>query len=174
MKLPRVRFTVRWLMVVVAVVALVCSVDWSEFRDRTPRALLPGLTAIYLAWAAVDGWRLVRVSQPCVLRFALPLAAVALAGACVLSWRVESFRAMAGRHDWNAELCQRSSRGESGTIIACGPKGCSFFDIPKADTAAERAKMLRLAQYHLRMRSKYEHAASRPWLPIGSDPPLPD
>jgi hypothetical protein len=161
-------------MAAVAVVAIACSVDWSGFPERPPRAAPSVLTAVYLAWAVVDGWRLVRVSRPWVLRFALPLVAVALVGATLLSRRADNLLAMAGRHDWDAELCQRSARGESGTFRVHFEEGCRWFDIPKADTADERAKMLGLAQYHLRMKSKYERAASRPWLAAGPDPPPPE
>jgi hypothetical protein len=81
---------------------------------------------------------------------------------------------MAGQHEWDAELCERSARGESGKGVACGPLGCYFYDIPAAQTAAERAKMLRLARHHLGLMSKYECAARLPWLPVLPDPPEPE
>jgi hypothetical protein len=97
-----------------------------------------------------------------------------LLGVFVLRRRADEYSWIAGRHEFDADLCERSAGGEEMKGVACGPKGCYFFDVPAASTAEERAKMLRLAQHHYTLMWKYERAARLPWFPVEPDPPAPE
>jgi hypothetical protein len=44
----------------------------------------------------------------------------------------------------------------------------------KAERVADRRLNQKTAEYHATSKHKYERAASRPWVPIASDPPPPE
>jgi hypothetical protein len=121
----------------------------------------------------------IKIQLPCI-RFTVRRLMVVVAGVGVLlgvfvQWRrAEEYSSIAGRHEFDADLCERSAGGEGMKGVACGPKGCYFFDVPAASTAEERAKMLRLAQYHYTLMWKYGRAARLPWFPVEPDPPVPE
>lgn len=109
--------------------------------------------------------------QPPTLRFTVRrlMAGVAIAAAILLmAERRERFRRIALGHaievnrvfsDLELFLVATASQNES------------------AERAAERERLtrplIRFQRYHYRMVAKYEHAASRPWLPVAPDPPPP-
>jgi hypothetical protein len=45
---------------------------------------------------------------------------------------------------------------------------------PPEMSAAESARLQRLAMYYAKMKNKYEWAANHPWLPVAPDAPVPD
>lgn len=134
MGLPRVRFTVRWLMVAVAFVALALGVEvtrrrWAEFRQRAKS---------YAAMeqyerSLLDGWSTVV--------------------------RREDGRAVAIRGPIAIQV--PSHRG-------------GYDEIRVTPTPGYDAANLRLrADYHARLKRKYERATRYPWLPVAPDPPEP-
>jgi hypothetical protein len=69
-----------------------------------------------------------------------------------------------------------ASKGQEALLVGCpidGGDGGYLMQTPKAETAADRARMRRIARYHAELASKYERAATRPWLLIAPDPTPP-
>ena len=98
--------------------------------------------------------RLLRVRFT-VQRIMLAVAIVAvLLGGLRLWWLSADYRALAEVHHQKAEEVVR------GTYA--GPGGFYHVEWPSPNK-----------EYHLRLKAKYERAASRPWLPVEPDPPEP-
>jgi hypothetical protein len=87
------------------------------------------------------------------------------------------YREIARFHSRQSIVHDFASKGQDVILVGCptdGGDGGYCVRTPQAKTEAERARMRRIARYHAELTTKYERAAARPWLPIESDPPLPE
>jgi hypothetical protein len=134
MRLPRVRFTVRRMMIAVAVVAVLIGVGL-----HVERAI-----------------RFSRLSTNYV-----EFAAMYAEYESILRKRERNHRELAERERESADKFQRSSSVELWRRLAQE-------DTDRAD------KFKSLAEYHSRMKAKYQAAARRPWLDVEPDPPRPE
>jgi TPR repeat protein len=132
MRLPRVRFTVRRMMVAVAVVALVFACGLQARR-------LHRLSRAYAEKAARFGF-----------------------GEKML--RAAAAMYQAGSESLKKDLATRPVEPALRELLAR--------DAEDEERNAER--ILRSANYRGLLRSKYEHAAAHPWLPVADDPPYPE
>jgi hypothetical protein len=70
-----------------------------------------------------------------------------------------------------------ASKGQGAILVGDpidGVTGGFFMQTSNAaETAADKATMHGIAQYHADLASKYERTASRPWLALDADPPEP-
>ena len=121
------RMTTRWLMVGVAIVALTCRFGSSVLWPPSPRTLLPSMTAMYLAWSAFDGLRIIIQARRHIslARSLLALTAVALLflAVVVVEVRRAHFRESAAYHAHQEWLHRESAAGRHGVSYACG-EGC--------------------------------------------------
>ena len=93
-----------------------------------------------------------------ILRWPAPIAIVALLlGANLTLRRVIDRHGKAAHHDVMASL-----HGGESSVPPMPPRTTGFHPCPE------------LADYHVRMRRKWERAAARPWLSVEPDPPPPD
>jgi hypothetical protein len=128
MRLPHLRFTVRRLMVAVAIIAILIGVG-------------------------------LQIRQ--TIRFSRLAARYAEDG---LFWRSQ----------------ERNHRalGEKMRTASVDPEqgsGAAEFWRPYIEYQAERVEKIKaLADFHARMKTKYEAAARRPWFSVEPDPPRPD
>jgi hypothetical protein len=86
-------------------------------------------------------------------------------------------RERARSHSRRSLVYDIASKGQDAILVGDpidGVTGGYFMQTPNAaETEADKATMHRIAQYHADLSSKYERAASRPWLPLDPDPPEP-
>jgi hypothetical protein len=151
MQLPPVRFTIWQLMVGIAGLAVVCRFGGSVVRHPSPRSFLPPLMILYMAWASYDGARIIGVGQTWLRRrISLALTGLALLIVVVTAAnnRWADFRERGRFHARQELLCRLSAEGKSGQLISCGEGVCEATQIPRSESPAERAEMLRLADYH--------------------------
>jgi hypothetical protein len=131
MRLPRVRFTVRRLMIAVAIVGVLLAAGlearWMhrKYREYATRASLHSYCErLYSEWASSD----IKKEADRRSKF--------------------EKNGQAGFDDWVLHLADYYGR--------------------------RAAKETLWANYHARMKSKYEVAMRRPWLPVEPDPPEPE
>jgi tetratricopeptide (TPR) repeat protein len=154
MRLPRVRFTVRRLMAVVAALALVLGVSIEAIRLSRQRDR-------YLKLASENGQS--EIVYRTLERSQLALAQIDESSA-ELSWRIRRpvipFVYPDDAHIPEKDLTSaRIARKKS----------------DDAKSARAQAKLHHeTAEYHAGLKQKYLAAAARPWLSLGPDPPPPD
>ena len=112
----------------------------------------------------------------------IAVASVALLmGGLRLLWLRSVYRKMAVAHAAYENLArtlqrmvENEGKDERELEIAFGILVEPESEAIKAKRAADAGLNQRTAEYHFALRHKYETAASRPWVPIAPDPPLPN
>ena len=115
--------------------------------------------ASYLAWAAFDALRIIHSSR-CLsgprTRLALTVAALLFLAVIATEARWADFRNKVAYHETEEWLHRLSAEGQRGVIIACGERGCRSYQIPVANNAADRSRMLRAVEHHARLKLTYK------------------
>lgn len=178
MRLSRVRFTVRRLMVAVAVAAWAFGYRKSLCQAPSPRSLLPPMTAFYLAWALLGSLRDILVVRRRAW-FVLPALSLMFLSADWYHRRAKMFFKVAETHSSKAFVHRSSAQGGRGILILCGISGDGSragwsVEIPDAGGETGQARMGRLADFHEALAAKYERAGWFPWLLVAPDPPEPE
>jgi hypothetical protein len=106
------------------------------------------------------------------------IVAASATGLAVVSYHrnASHYRERARFHSRQSIVHAFASKGQEGLLVGCpsdGGTGGYCLQIPKAETAADRARMSRMARYHADLASKYDRAVALPWLLVGPDPPPP-
>jgi hypothetical protein len=72
------------------------------------------------------------------------------------------------------EMVENEGKNERELLIAFGVEVKPESEAVKARRTADARVNRKTAEYHAALKHKYERAASRPWVPIPPDPPLPE
>lgn len=148
MRRPQPRFTVRWLMGVVAISGLIIfgAICWGRYNDSVHLAAMHAIQeSSHRSRAGSARASVLHLEE------SLDLGRRYLA----------SLRSLAGedeRRKFQVGYFERHSRRPDALLITL---------------LSEAEEHLRLADYHGRLRVKYERAARRPWLAVPPDPPVP-
>jgi len=128
-----------------------------RFRIRT---LMIAVAVVGLfAWASVIVQRILRHQRDCRTR-------IAYAASCEAAALLRVDQAEGGILLWKKHAARCRNGGE--------PEDAEFWEKDTQWWVDRRDEARVVAAYYREMRSKYDRAASRPWLPLPPDPPPPN